>query len=189
MVAGVLSLHSPLVCSTRMNDLLLPWWLPSQKTIDEREKILAGKFFLVRIAGNDSFGDPMVCVGADGVSGCGKKHKYLTLRCIEQPFSGLTGGLYAYWKTVGDTGASELLSPAQKSRYDAISRLFGPQPDLATSHPRTSQLLGTGPRDIDAGALALGVLEPISRAKAIEYARAINMRGIKPPFTLPGVQL
>lgn len=158
--------------------MVLPWWIPSPEVLEERERILKNQFFLVRIAGN---GDVWRCTR------CNSKHPYMTLMCIEQPFSGVDGGLYAFYKVAGDTGAVDFMNPTQRSRYESISRLFGRQPDLATSHPLLARSIQTGPRDIDAGAMALGLLEPITRAKAIQLARAINGRGIKPPFRLDGI--
>lgn len=173
-----------------MPEIALPWFLPSAETMAEQERLLAGRFFLVKIAGN---GEVWRC------RRCGGKHRYLTLMCVEQPFSGLTRGLYAYYRTVGVHGAMNYLTPAERSRYAELARMFGPldTPDLATSHPLMARSMGTGERDADLGALsftatepsstALGLVERISRDKAARLAARINSRGIKPPFVLEGL--
>lgn len=172
--------------------LVVPWWTPSPETEAEQERILAGRFFLVRIGGN---GLNWRCSPRKG--GCGGYHPYLTLRCVEQPFSGLTRGLYAYWHTVGAYGARRHLTLRERARYDTIDRMFGGTPDLAELHPTTARAVGTTERDADAGAYvftatelsstALGVVEPITADKAARLARRINMRGIMPPFVLEGL--
>lgn len=170
--------------------IALPHWMMTEAQEREQRKILAGRFFLVRIAGN---GDVWRC------RRCRGKHRYLTLNCIEEPFSGLTRGLYAYYRTVGVHGAEAYLSPAERARYAALGRMFGPMnlPDVATSHPLLARRIGTAERDADLGAMtftatepsstALGLVEVIPREKAERLARRINMRGIKPPFVLEGV--
>jgi hypothetical protein len=161
-------------------DILAAYGILSPEQAKERDRILAGRFFLVRIAGN---GDVWRC------KRCRAKHTYLTLNCIEQPFSGLTRGLYAYLKTVGATGAEAFLNPTQRARLAAAARLLGSQPDLATSHPLTARSLHVAERDADVGCIALGVLEPITATKARQLAAAINSRGCKPPFTLEGMEV
>lgn len=166
-----------------MNDLIvtetLPWFLPTREAQVERENILRNKFFLVKIAGN---GDVWKC------RNCGNKHRYLTLMCIEQPFSGLTHGLWAYYRTVGLQGAENILPPSQRLRYQQLARLFAAgAPDLATSHPETARALLTNERDADVGAFSLGLLEPITKQKAQQLVHIINGRGIKPSLELQGL--
>lgn len=170
--------------------IVLPHWMMTREQEKEQRKILAGRFFLVKIAGN---GDVWRC------RRCRGKHRFLTLGCIEQPFSGLTRGLYAYYRTVGMHGAESYLSPAERARYAALGRMFGPMagvPDVATSHPLMARQIGTAERDADLGALtftatepssaALGLVEPISREKAARLVARINTR-IKPPLVLEGL--
>jgi hypothetical protein len=159
---------------------------PEQAIAIEQAKIrlLTSKFFLVKTSGNAGLGEGLRC------RGCGGKHRYLTLRCVEQPFDGLNHALYAYVKTAGDTGAVAYMNPAQRARYEKAGRIFEPlgdTPDLATSHPLTARKLQGDVRDVDVGAVALGLLEPISKAMAQQLADRINARGCKPPFTLPGL--
>jgi hypothetical protein len=161
--------------------LMLPWWMPSPEAQLERERILASRYFLVKIAGN---GDVWRC------KRCHAKHRYLTLGCVEQPFSGLTGGLWAYYRTVGLHGAEAFMSPGERARYARMRELLGAvgrAPDLATSHPQMARAIATPEGDADIGAVALGLLEPIDRRKAQQLANAINARGVKPPFRLVGL--
>ena len=175
-------------------ELILPSWIMTQEQVKERERILAGRFFLVKIAGN---GLNWRC-STTKYGGCGGYHRYLTLRCVEQPFNGLSQGLWAYWKTVGAYGARQHLSLRERARFDALGKMLGSMPDLAESHPMTARRVGTGEHDADFGAYtftaselsahALGVMEVIDRDKAARLARRINMRGIKPPFVLEGLR-
>jgi len=165
-----------------------PWFLPSAETLAEQHRILSATYFLVRIRGNGSIGEALIC------GGCGRKHDYLTLRCVEQPFSGLTGGLLAYYRAVADNGLLDALSPSERMRMDAINRglrggiggLLSGLPDLSTRHPEMAKSMQLGSRDAQLAAVALGVCEPIPPTLARKYAQRINARGIKPPFTLPG---
>lgn len=172
--------------------LVLPWFIPSAATVREQERILRGRFFLVKIAGN---GEVWRC------RRCGGKHRYLTLMCVEQPFSGLTRGLFAYWKTVGAHKAQAYLTPAERARYAELERMFGPAarglPDFAAAHPQTARGVGTAERDADMGAIslvatdpsatALGMVEVISRDKAARLVERINARGLKPPLLVEGI--
>lgn len=161
--------------------IALPWFVPSPRAIKDRERLLAGQFFLVNIA-RGAAGEIWRC------RRCRGKHRYLTLMCVEQPFSGLTGGLYAYWHTVGAHGAEAFLTTSERARLDAIAAQINPgRADLASSHPETARAIGTGERDADVGALALGLLEPIKADKARDLVRRINMRAGGDVLTLPGL--
>ncbi len=155
----------------------VPWFMPTPEQVRERDRILAGIYFLVRQGG---LGEKMRC------KRCGARHEYLTLMCVEQPFSGLTQGLYAYWRAAGAHGAYQHLAPADRARYDALTERFGP--DMAESHPQTVRQLGTATTDVDFGAIALGTLEPITRQKAQSLIWRINARGCRPPLALPGIR-
>jgi hypothetical protein len=163
--------------------IALPWFVPTREALKERRKILAGRYFLVRAAGGPA-GEIWRCRRCNG------KHRYFTLMCKEQPFSGLTGGLYAFWHTVGAQGAAAYLSDAQRARLREMSKLFGPSqdaPDLATAHPQTVRQFATAETDADLGALALGILEPITQTEAQRYADRINAAAGRRIFTLPGL--
>lgn len=169
-----------------------PDWMPTPEEEAERERILASQFYLVKIGGN---GDVWRC------RNCGGKHRYLTLRCIEQPWSGLTHGLYAYYKTVGAYGVESFMQPKEKARYDRLGAMFGETaalPDLASAHPQTVRAtIQRTEQDADIGAYsfvarelsahALGVLEPITRDVARRLVRRINTTGLRPPLDVPGL--
>ncbi len=142
----------------------------------ERQRILASSYFLVRISGQ---WDRWRCRNCHG------HHPYLTLRCIEQPFSGLDGGLYAVWKAVGAHEVLPTLSPAQRAKFDRVAALFSGA-DLASSHPRTARGLAVAETDADLGAISLGLLEPISKTKAQVLVDRINIY-LKPPLVVPGL--
>lgn len=170
-----------------------PWFLPSEATVAEQRRILEATYFLVKIRGNGGIGEALVCDPRKG--GCGQKHDYITLRCVEQPFSGITGGLVAYYRAVGDNGLTDALSPHERLRLDAIrsrlgeaGSLLGSLPDLRTHHPETARGMQIGARDAQLAAVALGVLEPIPPSLARRYRDRINARGIRPRFALPGME-
>lgn len=165
-----------------------PWFLPSEETLEAQRRILSSQYFLVRIGGNGGIGEALRCDPTKG--GCGAKHQYITLRCVEQPFSALTGGLYAYFRAVGDNGLERALTPSERERFEAIKRQvpFADLPDLATSHPEMARAGGLAPTDAQLSALALGVLEPIPPTLARRYAQRINDRGCRPRFELPGME-
>ena len=141
----------------------------------ERQRILAGQYFLVRIAGNAGYGDTMRC------GRCRRLHQYLTLMCVERPVIGLTRGLYAYYRTMSEKGVEQLLAPQDRMRINQIARVLGNQRDLAESHPYTARQLGDL-GDMDVGAIALGLLEPIQADTARRLVEKINSRGVKPTF-------
>jgi hypothetical protein len=183
-------MNQTLILPTSGKEIPRPWFLPSQAALDEQRRILEGTFFLVRTRGNSGIGEALICDPKKG--GCGGKHTYLTLRCVEQPFSGLTGGLVAYYKAVRDSGLMTRLSAPERLRMDAMRRSLSDidrLPDLAAHHPETARLLtrDLGQRDAVLAGQALGILEPIPVTLARAYAKRINMRGCRPRFTLPGL--
>lgn len=153
-----------------------PLILPSPELARERERLLASRFYLVKLG---TLGEKLRC------RNCGGHHPYLTLRCQPQPFNGLSRGLFAYYRTVGDAGAAGFLGPTERARFDRIAGLFGDQPDLATSHPRLAREISPSGRDLDHGAVALGVLEPLTREQAVRFAARIRAAGAA--FRLPGL--
>ena len=148
--------------------------------IARRDRLLASRFFLVRIGGNAGLGEAWRC------RNCGGRHRYLTSLCVERPFDGLAGGLFGYWRTVGATGAEAFLTPAQRTRLERIGAALGGA-DLARSHPETARALAVRPGDLDLGALALGVLEPIDARRAADLVRRINRRAGRDVLSLPGL--
>ncbi len=159
----------------------IPGFLPTKEYLDLRRKILSSQFFLVRQGGK--LGEILRC------GRCKGKHKHLTLMCVERPFDGLRNGLFAYYQTAGRTGAENFFSPEEMDRYEAIRKaLHIGTDDLAKSHPRFARSLNVPEGDIDIGAIAVGILEPISKAKAKALSWTINARGIKPKFVLEGLR-
>lgn len=178
---------------TLQKEIPRPWFLVDAATLAEQRRLLASTYFLVRIRGNGGIGEALVCDPRKG--GCGAKHDYITLRCVEQPFSGITGGLVAYYRAVGDNGLSDALPPHERLRLDAIRRrlgeagsLLGSLPDLSAHHPETARDMRVGPRDAQLAAVALGVLEPIPTSLARKYRDRIRARGTRPKFTLAGME-
>lgn len=96
--------------------------------------------------------------------------------------------MYAYYTTSGLLGAKNFLSPEQKRRHEQLGRMLGITKDLGESHPEWARKIATPEHDTDLGAVAIGIVEPITRKQALDRARAINMRGCKPRFTLPGLE-
>jgi hypothetical protein len=163
----------------------LPWFIPTAEQIAERDRILRGQFFLVRTRGNSGIGETLRC------SRCKGQHNYLTLLCVERPFSGLTGGIFAYYRTMGASGAVEFLTPVQRARFERAAQLLseelGDVLDFGAVHPRTAAELGVPERDAELGAIALGILEPISKERARRYVDRINARGCRPKLEVPGL--
>lgn len=168
----------------RIDGRLEPRFVKTIEQEQERLRILAGRFFLVLIAGNVGAGERWRC------KRCRGKHRYLSLMCVERPFSGVEGAIYAYFRHVGDSGVVSQLNPVARRRYERMAGLFAPVaglPDLASSHPRMARRLYVPDRDMDMGALALGLVEPIPESLARKLVDRINGRGIKPPLTVPGI--
>lgn len=162
-------------------EVTIPWWVTSPEQEKEKQKLLEGQFFILR---QGELGEVFKCTR------CGGKHRYFTLMCIERPFDGLKEGLQAYYHHVGKHGSEKFLSTLEYQRYEEIHRVvsrFGSS-DLAGSHPQYARGLQTGDDDYDIGSVALGLLEPITRAKATALAWNINARGLKPPFALKGLE-
>jgi hypothetical protein len=167
----------------------------------ERERLLAGRYFLVSMRLGD-VGEIFRC------GRCNGKHDRLTRYCIERPFAGLYGGLYAYVKTLGEAAESGVLTPRQHLRYQAIAAAVAgadpehPPPDLAASHPRLARALGAtattdapkGPNDVDLdiGMVSLGLCERIEPADAQRLLDRINTRAHAyrlPPLVVPGLRV
>ncbi len=149
----------------------------------ERDRILTARYFLVR---QGSLGEVFRC------RECGQKHPYLTLRCVEQPFSGIEGGLYAFYRVMGRPDVLGRVTAEERRRVAKIRRLFRPVvdlPDMTTAHSSIANFTARqdhlGERDAQIGAVALGILEPIPRSLAQRYLSRINMRGGN--LTVPGL--
>jgi hypothetical protein len=157
--------------------------LLTPEQIEERNRILASRFFLVR---QGSLGEIFRC------KRCNQKHPYLSLMCCEQPFSGIDGGLYAFYKVMGRPDAVLQMTPEDRRKFRNVKRLFRPMadlPDLGAGHPGYARQVARydhlGDRDAQIGAVALGILEPIPPTLAQRYLDRINLRGGK--LTVPGL--
>jgi hypothetical protein len=166
-------------------EIEMPWFMPTAEQIAERDRLLRSQFFLVRTSANSGIGESLRC------RRCKAVHRFLTLLCIERPFSGLTGGIYAYYQTMGATGAINSLTPVQRARLDRMAQLIADNSniaDLAVTHPRMAASMNVAERDAELGAIALGVMEPISKARAQQYVDRINARGCRPKLVVEGLE-
>ena len=167
----------------------------------ERQRLLRGRYFFVNLR-QGNLGEVFRC------SRCGGKHSRLTLYCLDQPFSGLLGGLWAYTWTVGVSGASETMAPLERARYAALIELFEPRAnlgdvaqiaDLADHHPQMARALAAdaepgrpGAMHLDVGMVSLGLLEQIDTKEAQRQLDRINTRAYAyglPPLTVPGLAI
>jgi hypothetical protein len=144
---------------------LAGFWNPEEAA--RFDALHAAEYVIVRIDGD---GERWRC------NRCNAKHTHFTLMCVERPFKGLRQGLKAYWANVGSARSSDL-SPSQRERLDVLAPLFGGRPiPLANGHPLTAAGMDVPDRDVMVGALILGSIEPISKAKATLLASIINSR-------------
>jgi hypothetical protein len=160
----------------------VPPFVMSPAEAAERDQLLRCRYFLVR---QGSLGEIFRC------RRCQVKHAYMTLMCVERPFSGVAEGLWAYFQTVGTPEAVARMTPAERVRLNQVKGLFAPPgdplPDLATVHPRFARGMRVGERDAQAAAVPLGILDEIPASLAQRFVSRINARGIKPPLVLPGL--
>lgn len=162
---------------------IVPSFVMSPEETAERDKLLAARYFLVR---QGSLGEIFRC------KRCNVRHAYMTLMCVERPFSGIAEGLWAYFQTVGTPEALARMTTAERRRLGQVTAFFAPPgndlPDLATLHPRFARGMRVPERDALTGAVPLGILDEIPRSLAQRYVTQINTRGLKPPLVLPGLE-
>jgi hypothetical protein len=160
------------------NKFMTSWFQPDTEANRQLQILLSSIHFIV-IQG-DAFGERLRCVE------CGGRHNYITLKCIPKPITGLANGLYAYYRAAKDSGVEKNLSPQERHRLIQIEQVLQAMPDLANVHPELARKLvqDIGPRDMQIGAVSLGVLEPISPTQARKFANDINSKGVYPPFRL-----
>lgn len=158
----------------------LPEFITSPADAAERDRLLAQRYFLVR---QGSLGEIFRC----GL--CRGKHEYLTLRCVERPFSGVAEGLWGFFQVAGTPQALTRMRPDERAIVTRLTRIFGPStPDLTTSHPEMARSLGVADRDILRGTVPLGILEEIPAALAQRYQDRINLSlPIDARLRLPGL--
>lgn len=155
-----------------------PWFLIDKDTLKEQQRILSSMYFLLRQG--DAFGERLKCVK------CGNRHDYITLNCVERPFVGLMGGLYAYYRAIGDNALERSLTNERRSRLRGVRKIIRDMPDLSSVHPQLARqiTLDTRANDLQMGAVALGMLEGIPPTLAHKLEERINARGIRPKFVL-----
>lgn len=163
--------------------LVVPAWVETATAQAERRRIVGGRFFLVSLKGGQ-LGERLRC------KRCSDRHQYLTRYCLELPFAGLKGSLWAYLHTMSGLLPSEL-DPIQRAKLTGLRMLFPGSPhaaealDLAASHPQTARALRrsmTEPgrdgahSDIDVGAVAVGLVERVEKPDAQQLLDRINTR-------------
>jgi hypothetical protein len=102
--------------------------------------------------------------------GCGGKHDYFTLNCVERPWHG--GPVDAIWTYLRVKGA--------RVEHGILRDI----PDLATVHPDLARALAAGATDELLLTVTLGISEPITATTAQVLADRINAKGCSPPFQL-----
>lgn len=152
----------------------------------DREDILAHRYYIVR---QGTIGEYMRCKGFADHAGCGGVHNYLTLHCVERPFSSVTRGLYVWYRAnpAAGAGRSQLRPDEQRKLAELDRRIFGMRvpTSLSSTHPELARKLAGGDQNsYDLGGIALGILEPISAAKAQRLVDMINMRAGRQIITL-----
>lgn len=153
--------------------------IPSQEEITHRDRVLAATYFLVR---QGTLGEIAKC------KRCGGKHSYLTLMCIEQPFSGITQGIFMYVHVGRPKAERKELPVLERANYERVVKALDTL-ELADSHPETAaKIRSADTDDVNHIAYALGVLEPITKQKAQQLVWRINARGIRPPLFVPGIR-
>lgn len=128
------------------------------------EALRNSTYFLVRNGGADS---PAKC------GRCGAIHAYLTRMCIEQPYRGLLGALYAYVRITHDAAHMRRISGLRAMPY------------LHDGHPYTAHERAPVEGE-EIVAYELGAAEPIDEKRAMRYAEALRIRRVQPPYILEG---
>lgn len=147
--------YVPLPAGTRVQGFLEP---PELVAARERQK--ANSWFLVR--NNGEAGERWPC------RHCGSKHDYFTLCCLPRPWNGLVEALFAFVETVPDD--------------PRVPRIMLPLENIARRHPNTARLLSGDPEAQELFAISIGLVEPISAARARLFIAAINGTGLRPPL-------
>jgi hypothetical protein len=153
----------------------------------ERSRLLLGRYFLVNMRLGE-IGEVFRCRRCNG------KHDRLTRLCVERPFSGLMGGLYAFVHTLAPAAEIGALAPEVQARASRIAALFQSD-DLADRHPDLARKLASfdapaGGADLDVGMLSLGLLERIEPKDAQRLLDRINTRAAlyrEPLLVVPGL--
>jgi hypothetical protein len=83
------------------------------------------------------------------------------------------------------------MKPEEQRRVESVRRLLGPSdglPDLSTGHPAMARAQAVGERDLQVGAVPMGILEEIPASLAQRFVTRINMQiPIDARLRLPGL--
>jgi hypothetical protein len=129
------------------------------------------RFFLVRNRGGDT-GERFRCSRHAYEPGISEPvyHEFMTLMCVDRPWRGLDGALYAYATITSD----ERLK----------SMILRDLPAANNAHPATFGNLTPNFDGEELIAVSLGIAEPITQAHAKRLADEINSRRPPKPFEL-----
>lgn len=144
----------------KVPDLLLPEHLTAYRRLRD------SRYFLVRNRDGPT-GERYRCTVPE-LHHCNGMHEYLTYMGVYRPFRGLEGALWGYAQVRGDSTLRH--------------KLLDWAPHLDAGHPMTANALRPKEPGVDIIAVAIGVLEPISKERAERLAAEINSR--RPPTTL-----
>lgn len=147
--------YIPLPPGTRVGGFLEP---PEIVAAREREK--ANSWFLLR--NNGEAGERWRC------GRCNAQHPYFSLMCLPRPWNGLVEALFAFVQTVPEDPRTP--------------RMILPLANIAERHPHTTRLLSGDPEAQELFAISIGVVEPITPARARLFIQAINSTGLTPPL-------
>lgn len=140
-------------------DVRVQGFLEPPEIVAARERQKANSWFLVR--NNGEAGERWPC------RRCGAKHAYMTLACIERPFSSLVEGLFAFVQTLPEDPRAP--------------RIMLPLANIAQRHPHTARVLSGDETDTqELWALSIGIAEPIAAKRAHLLIDLINATGIQP---------
>lgn len=134
------------------------------------QRMLDSQFFLVR--NRAEHGERFRCSRHSFRPGVDEPtyHEYFTVMCIDRPWRGLDGALWAYASITSDDRVK--------------SMVMNNLPALQTVHPETYARLQPDSSGEELVAIALGTLEPISESKARQLAARINAARPPRPFIL-----
>lgn len=144
----------------RVPNLLLP------EQLREFQRLRDSRWFLVR--NRDGLTGERYRCAISYLHNCNALHEFFTYMGVYRPFRGLDRALWGY---------------AQVSNSSELNHsLLQWAPHLAEGHPQLARELAPAEPGADLIAVAIGVLEPISRERAESLITEINSR--RPPVRL-----
>jgi hypothetical protein len=141
-------------------ELLLPEHLAAYRRLRDNH------FFLVR--NRDGMTGERYRCSVKHLHNCNGMHEFLTYMGVYRPFRGLEGALWGYAQVRNDSNLRH--------------KLLDWMPHLDGSHPQLAKTLRPSEPGVDLIAVAIGVLEPISQARAQSLIEDINSK--RPPVPL-----